>query len=251
METSAPAQQPLHEFLRQHAREQPDKAAYVWYGRAISFAELDRTSDAFAARLAQLGVKKGEPVALFMNNCPQYIVAHYAVQKIGAIVCPCGPLFKEHELRYQLEDLKARVIVAAQPLLPVVDKVRADTAIEHVFVVRYADLLPEAPSVDVPVELLAMKQETPPLPAGCEDFLAAAVLNRALRYVSMAPLGMPGVPDVEVISATSSMPTSTGAGLAPLCMRSQKEVTSAGSGCTGACSSAGRGSVALAGSQSP
>ena len=63
METAVPVQQPLHEYLRQHAREQPDKAAYVWYGRAISFAELDRASDAFAARLAQLGVKKGEPDA--------------------------------------------------------------------------------------------------------------------------------------------------------------------------------------------
>jgi long-chain acyl-CoA synthetase len=203
METAAPAQQPLHECLRQHAREQPDKAAYVWYGRAISFAELDRTSDAFAARLAQLGVKKGEPVALFMNNCPQYMMAHYGIQKLGAIVCPCGPLFKEHELRYQLEDLKARVIVAAQPLLPVVDKVRADTAIEHVFVVRYADLLPEAPCVDVPVELLAMKRETPPLPAGCEDFLAAAGSGAAAPRVD---IDLDDVALMTYTSGTTGMP---------------------------------------------
>ena len=129
--------QPLHEFLRQHAREQPDKAAYLWYGRPIPYAELDRASDAFAARLAQLGVGKGAPVVLFLNNCPQYVMAHYGIQKLGAIVCPCSPLFKQHELQYQLEDLQARVIVIADDLLPVLDQVRSQTAIEHVFVERY------------------------------------------------------------------------------------------------------------------
>ena len=65
----------------------------------------------------------------------------YGIQKVGAIVCPCGPLNKEHELEYQLTDLQARVIVAADVLLPVVNKVRAKTALQHVFVVRYACLL--------------------------------------------------------------------------------------------------------------
>ena len=55
---------------------------------------------------------------------------------------PCGPLNKEHELQYQLGVLQARVIVAADVLLPVVEQVRAQTALQHVFVVRYAELLP-------------------------------------------------------------------------------------------------------------
>lgn len=173
METARP-DLPLHEHLRLQARQQPHKPTYLWYGHPVTYAELDRASDAFAARLAELGVKKGDPVALFMNNCPQYVMAHYGIQKLGAIVCPCGPLFKEHELEYQLGDLQARVIVAADNLLPVVEKVRGKTALEHVFVVFYADLLPQAPSVGVPPELLAMKGQVRSVPAGCEDFLAAA-----------------------------------------------------------------------------
>src|SRR6185437_1864832 len=145
MEASEGQERPLHEFLRQHARELPDKPACIWYGRAISFLELDRASDAFAARLQEIGVSKGEPVALFMNNCPQYLMAQYGIQKIGAIASPCGALNKEHELTYQLEDLGARVIVAAEPLLPIVRQVRSNTALEHVFVVRYSDLLPDEP----------------------------------------------------------------------------------------------------------
>ena len=143
-------QQPLHEYLRTHARERGGSPACIWYGHSMSWAELDRASDAFAARLQALGVKKGEPVVLFLNNCPQYLVAHFGIQKIGAIVCPSGPLNKEHELAYQVNDLKARVIVAAAPLLPVVRKVQPESALEHVFVVHYADLLPDPPSLDLP-----------------------------------------------------------------------------------------------------
>ncbi len=165
-------QQPLHEYLRRHARERGAKPACIWYGRTVTWAELDAASDAFAARLQALGVQKGEPVVLFLNNCPQYIVAHFGIQKIGAIVCPGGPLNKEHELAYQVNDLKARVIVAAAPLLPVVRKVQPESSIAHVFVVHYADLLPEAPALDLPPELAAEQKAERLVPEGCEDFFA-------------------------------------------------------------------------------
>ena len=158
---------PLHEALRRNARQHPERDAYIWYGQHISWRQVDEASDAVAAHLQQLGVKPGEPVALFMNNCPQYIVAHYAVQKIGAIVCPCGPLNKEHELEYQLNDLQARVIIAADVLLPVVDKVRGSTALLHVLAVRYGDWLPAAPTLPLPAELQAPAQ---PLPGNVTSF---------------------------------------------------------------------------------
>ena len=170
--------QPLHEFLRGHARERGAQPACLWYGHAMSWAELDRASDAFAARLQALGVAKGEPVVLFLGNCPQYLVAHFGLQKIGAIVCPSGPLNKDHELAYLVNDLKARVIVAAAPLLPVVDRVRAHSTLEHVFAVRYADLLPAAPALELPPELQAAQSAPRTLPAGCEDF-ALAMAGRA------------------------------------------------------------------------
>jgi len=175
--------QPLHEHLRRHARQRPGRAAIIWYGRAISWRELDDWSDAVGAHLQLLGVARGEPVALFMNNCPQYLVAHYAVQKIGAIVCPCGPLNKAHELRYQLSDLGARVIVAAADLLPVVEQVRADTALRHVLAVRYGDLLPPEPAIALPPEL---RGASAPLPAGVADMLSIARQGRRPAPVSVS-----------------------------------------------------------------
>ena len=194
---------PLHEHLRHHARATPDRTAYLWYGQPITWAEIDAASDAFAARLQVLGVQKGEPVALFMNNCPQYVMAHYGIQKIGAIVCPCGPLNKEHELEYQLTDLQARVIVAADVLLPIVDKVRAKTALQQVFVVRYGELLPAAPSIDVPAELLAMQAAAAPVPAGCEDFLAVA---RAGGQPAPVAIDMDDVALMTYTSGTTGLP---------------------------------------------
>ena len=201
---SAAPQLPLHEHLRRHARETPDRIAYLWYGQPLTWAQLDAASDAFAARLQALGVAKGEPVALFMNNCPQYVMAHYGIQKIGAIVCPCGPLNKEHELEYQLTDLQARVIVTADVLLPVVEKVRAKTALQHVFVVRYAELLPEsAPSIDVPAELLAMRAAMAPAPTGCEDFLSA---TRTGARPAPVALSMDDISLMTYTSGTTGLP---------------------------------------------
>jgi len=190
-------QQPLHDYLRTHARERGGHPACIWYGQAMSYAELDAASDAFAARLQAIGVKKGEPVVLFLNNCPQYLVAHYGIQKAGAIVCPSGPLNKEHELAYQVNDLKARVIVAASSLLPVVDKVRPQSALAHVFVVHYADLLPTGATLDLPAELLAAQRRLREVPEGCEDFLA--VMKSGQRP---APLAV-SLDDVALMTYTS------------------------------------------------
>ena len=203
MKPAAHPDVPLHEFLRHHARQQPEHTAYMWYGRRISYAELDRASDAFAARLHALGVKKGEPVALFMNNCPQYIMAHFGIQKLGAIVCPCGPLFKAHELQYQLSDLQARVIVAADSLLDVVQQVQDQTAIEHVFVVRYTELLPDVPEIEVPPELLAQRDQTYPWPAGAEDFVAVTRSGAAAPDVA---LDMDDVALMTYTSGTTGLP---------------------------------------------
>ncbi|MDR2990320.1 MAG: AMP-binding protein [Burkholderiaceae bacterium] len=196
--------QPLHEHLRRHARARPERAAIVWYGRAINWRELDNWSDALGAYLQTLGVTKGAPVALFMNNCPQYIVAHYAVQKIGAIVCPCGPLNKAHELQYQLNDLQARVIIAAADLLPVVNQVRADTALQHVLAVRYSDLLPPEPAIALPPELRGAPTQ---LPEEVADMLSIAQQGAAQgRRPTPVSIDLDNVALMTYTSGTTGLP---------------------------------------------
>ncbi|MFO1199689.1 MAG: AMP-binding protein [Burkholderiaceae bacterium] len=195
---------PLHEYLRARARRHPERPAFVWYGRAITYAELDRLSDAFATRLLELGVARGERVALFMQNCPQYVIAHFGIQKIGAVVGPCGPLFKSHELQYQLEDLGARVLVCADNLLAVVEAVRASTAVAHVFTTNYTDFLPEQPTIAVPDEMRAPKLRPP----GTADFLdaLAAPADAAALAAAAGAIAMDDVALMTYTSGTTGLP---------------------------------------------
>jgi long-chain acyl-CoA synthetase len=144
---------PLHEYLREHARTTPEKTAFIWYGYEMSYAELDALVNKCATFLRGLGVRKADPVALFMQNSLQYVVAHFGIQRLGGIVSPCSPLFKQHELAYQLQDLEARVIIAAADLLPVVQAARPQTALHHVVYVRYSDYLPQHAAYRAPDEV--------------------------------------------------------------------------------------------------
>ena len=195
----AQGEKPLHEYLRQHARERPNQPALVWYGRAIGFAELDAASDAFAAELQRIGVVKGDRIALFLANCPQYLIAHFGIQKIGAIVSPCSPMFKAHEFAYQVGDLGAKAIVAADQLVPIVQSVADRLVLPPVYSVRAADYLPAEPTLRVPDDVA----ERRPLPPGTLDFGAA--LATGARPPSVA-LDMDDVALMTYTSGTTGMP---------------------------------------------
>ena len=193
-------EKPLHEYLRQHARTQPRKAALIWYGREISYAELDAMSDAFAHALQGIGVGRGDRVALFMQNCPQYLIAHFGIQKLGAIVSPCSPMFKAHEFAYQVGDLGAKAIVAADHLVPIVQSVRDRVPVEHVYSVRYGDFLPEEPTLRVPGEG-AGRRGAPPR---TNDF--HATVTSGAKPAPVDDLTMDDVALMTYTSGTTGMP---------------------------------------------
>jgi long-chain acyl-CoA synthetase len=149
-------ERPLHEYLVQNGRDFPDKTAYIYYGWEITWKELAQATKRLANYLSRVGVKKGDRVALFMQNCPQYVMAHYGIQMLGAVVTPCSAMFKEWELEYEIDDAGAKVVVTTDDLYPVVDKVRGKTALETVVVTNYRDMLPPEPTLPLPDEL---KQE--------------------------------------------------------------------------------------------
>ncbi len=154
-------EKPLHAYLRQNARDFPDKPAYIFYGNLILWKELDEYTDRFANFLSSVGVKKGEKVALFMQNCPQYVIAHYGIQKAGAVVGPASPMFKEWELEYEVNDLGAKVIVTTDDLYPVVGNIRANSCLEEVVVTKDRDMAPAEPTLPVPEELRREKKTHP------------------------------------------------------------------------------------------
>ena len=93
------------------ARERPDHPALLFKGARISYAELERLSDAFAAALVAEGVQKGDPVAILLVNCPQFIIAQLGVWKAGAIAALINPLYTGSELEHMLAECGARTAV--------------------------------------------------------------------------------------------------------------------------------------------
>jgi long-chain acyl-CoA synthetase len=125
---------PLHEFLEKTANEHPEKAAIAYFRREITYAELNSLASRFAGALAALGVKKGDGVALFLPNIPQFVIAYYGVLKAGAVLTAISPLHREREVTHQLRDSEAGIIVVLDSLYPIVEYVWSKTSLRKAIV---------------------------------------------------------------------------------------------------------------------
>jgi long-chain acyl-CoA synthetase len=134
----------LSDLLKKTAEKYPNNAAIVYFDREITYKELDLACDKFATALADLGVKKGDKVAIFLPNTPQFVIAYYGAIKIGAIATAVSPLYKEREAEHQLSDSEAETIVVLDLLYPIVEKVWEKTKLKHVIVTGLKDYMPAA-----------------------------------------------------------------------------------------------------------
>src|SRR4051812_33872164 len=108
----------------------------------MDYRTLARSVDRFAGALAGLGVRKGDRVALVLPNCPQNVIAFYAILRLGAVVVQHNPLYTAPEMGHQLADCGAKVVITLDRAYATVAEVRSDTALEHVIVTSIIDYLP-------------------------------------------------------------------------------------------------------------
>jgi long-chain acyl-CoA synthetase len=134
------APQSVHQAFDEATARDPRRAAVAFYGRTITYGELREATDRLANALAALGVKKGDRVALYLLNSPQFIIGYFAVLKCGATVTPISPVYTSHEVRYQIEDSGARAIVCQDILYEKVQK--SGAAPELVVVTNVNEYLP-------------------------------------------------------------------------------------------------------------
>ena len=183
----------LSEYLRAWARRQPDHPAVIFYGHTLTYADLDRQSDRFAALLMSKGVGKGDRVAVFMPNCPQFHIVFFGILKLGAVHVPVSPLSRAFELAYELNDTDAEVIVAQDQLIGTVDQVKGETRLREVIVTSLADVIPAAPTIPVPDSLRVPRIEAP----GATDLMPALA-----AMGDVAPLPPAGLDDVAALNYT-------------------------------------------------
>jgi acyl-CoA synthetase (AMP-forming)/AMP-acid ligase II len=136
--------------MRDWAELTPERIALSYYGRDLTYGELNASVDAAARTLAELGVRKGDRVALHMDNCPQFVIAYFGILRAGAVVVPVNPMFKQVELEHQLMDAGATTLIGLDYLYPEVEKVRARTELKNVILSSLGAYLPEKPTLPVP-----------------------------------------------------------------------------------------------------
>jgi len=132
----------LYDLVESSVAEFGDEVALEFFGRETTYKEMGEQIDRAAEGLRLLGVKKGDPVALVLPNCPQHIIAFYAVLRLGAIVIEHNPLYTPRELRHQFEDHGAKVAISWNNVVSTIQAFPADVAVDTLISIDVTRAMP-------------------------------------------------------------------------------------------------------------
>ena len=181
--------------------EAGDAVATEFFGRTTTYAQLGDQIERAAEGLRRLGVQAGDRVALVLPNCPQHVVAFYAILRLGAVVVEHNPLYTERELRHLFEDHAARVAICWDAEVAKLRSLPDDIPLQHVVSVNLLDAFP-------PLKRLALQLPVPKLRATRDRLTQPAPGTIPWRKLLAAPPlaashPRPDVLDLAVIQYTS------------------------------------------------
>jgi len=132
----------ITEMVDEAVEKWGNTTAVVFYGRKMKHREIHELSLRFATALHDLGVKKGDRVAILLPNCPQFIIAYLGILRLGAVASAMSPLYTPREIKHQLNDSGSKNIVCLDLLYEKVERVWEETELEHAIITSMADYLP-------------------------------------------------------------------------------------------------------------
>ncbi len=191
---------PLFEYLRENGAAFPDRPAVIFYGKELTYGELDRMSERFAHFLIDSGFGKGDPIALFLPSCPQYHIAHYGISKMGGVIVPCSPMFKDWELSYELGDAGAKAVLSLDLLYPTAAAACRECGIEKIVVTSLRDFLPETPAMN----LVPMMNMPPAACPGADQLMD--ILSRFPSDPVKADVGFDDIALLQYTGGTTGLP---------------------------------------------
>jgi len=114
----------LGELLSFSAKKFPRRIALVFGRKKISYKSLDELTDHIAAGLLHLGINREDKIAIFLDNCPEFIIAYFSILKAGAIALPINYMYKIEETKFILQDSQAKAIITSRPYIEMVEELR-------------------------------------------------------------------------------------------------------------------------------
>lgn len=199
-EIDLPTESLVH-MLERSVSEAGKLPALEFFGRRTSYAELGDLVDRAAEGLRLLGVTAGDRVALLLPNCPQHVVAFYAVLRLGGVVVEHNPLYTARELRHQFEDHGAKVVIAWDKAADAVTSFPADIGVKHVVSVNLLDEFPAAKRLALRLPVRKMRETRATLTAPAPGTMPWKQLLGHGRLVASHP--RPAVEDLAAIQYTS------------------------------------------------
>lgn len=121
---------PIWKFLEESAHTNPDNVATVFFDAKIKYKELWERVLSFANSLHKLGIRKGDRIGIYLPNCPQFVIAFFSINRLGATIVPFNTQYVDHELTYQLSDSGARTIITIDLTYSRVRKLRERGKVE-------------------------------------------------------------------------------------------------------------------------
>jgi long-chain acyl-CoA synthetase len=131
---------PLYQFLTDTAGKYPDNVAFSMGNRSITFQDLDKQTNRLAVALSQLGLTNSGRAIVFLPNGIEYVIGYYGILKAGGAVIPANPTYKKDELKHQINDSGAVIIIGNRETYPVIQEIRNETGLKAVIVTDAEDI---------------------------------------------------------------------------------------------------------------
>ncbi|MET0302592.1 MAG: long-chain-fatty-acid--CoA ligase [Microbacteriaceae bacterium] len=196
-----PIQESLSDLIRDSAKRYGPKVALEFFGATTTYAELGGQIERAAEKLRKLGVRKGDPVAIVLPNCPQHVVAFYAVLRLGAIVIEHNPLYTPRELRHQFEEHGAKVVIAWDKTVETIQAFPEDVAVETIVSVDMTRAMPARTRAALRLPIKKARDSRAALTTKVKNTVAWEDVVASRRIKKSVPA--PTVDDVALIQYTS------------------------------------------------
>ena len=187
---------PLDFLLDMATMQYPDNAATIFYGQNLTYREITKQVNAVAATLQTMGVVKGDRIALMLPNCPQFVIAYFAILRVGAIVANVNPLYTPREIGQIINETGASTLFTLDMGAPGLDKARQAgqlPSLKQIVAVRLADYMSE------------VARDRYLAGQAAQGIAAPEVPDTVVRWATLVELGNGKIPDRPEINAVDDV----------------------------------------------